>query len=78
MSTVEFILAVAFAYIALGVVWGVYFVIKGISRVDAVTADRAKAGWGFRLIILPGVIGLWPLTLWMWLRAARSLDGAHA
>lgn len=49
------------AYCASGVVFGTYFVTYGVNRLDP--AARS-AGWGFRLLILPGVIALWPWLFW--------------
>ena len=51
------------AYLGFGLVFAVPFVFKGANRIDPV----ALAGtWGFRLIILPGVVALWPLLLRRW------------
>jgi hypothetical protein len=53
-------------YAAAGVVFGIAFVARGVSRVDE---HAAGAGLGFRLIILPGVAALWPVLLRRWIRA---------
>jgi len=53
-------------YAAAGVVFGIVFVARGVSRVDE---HAAGAGLGFRLIIFPGVAALWPLLLSRWIRA---------
>ena len=45
--------------------FAIAFVIKGIGRVDPV-AEHAPLG--FRLIVMPGVIALWPLLLVRWMR----------
>lgn len=65
------------AYLAIGVAIGVPFVLLGVQRIDpsAVGATR-----GFRAIILPGVIALWPLILRRWRRGAarpRAERNAH-
>jgi hypothetical protein len=52
-------------YAAVGVLFAIAFVVKGVERVDPVAAG---AGWGFRLLILPGAAALWPLLLRRWLR----------
>lgn len=49
-------------YFAAGFLFALYFVFRGIGRVDAVAAQSTA---GFKLIILPGVMALWPL---MWRR----------
>jgi hypothetical protein len=56
-------------YLALGVLFAVPFVMRGAARVDP--AARG-AGWGFRLLILPGVAALWPLLARRWLSGATS------
>jgi hypothetical protein len=50
-------------YIALGVACAVPFVTIGVQRVDAAAAGSS---WGFRLLILPGTVLLWPLLLFRW------------
>ncbi|MEO7795655.1 MAG: hypothetical protein ABIV06_12870, partial [Thermoanaerobaculia bacterium] len=42
----------------------VAFLPRGIERVDS---GAPGSGWGFRLIVLPGVVALWPLLLRRWL-----------
>jgi hypothetical protein len=54
------------AYAAIGLGFGVAFVTAGVSRLDA---RAAGAGWGFRLLILPGAALFWPLLATRWLRA---------
>jgi hypothetical protein len=51
------------AYVAAGLVFAAAFVTWGVRRIDA----AARAGTlGFRLIILPGVVVLWPVLLIRW------------
>lgn len=52
------------AYAALGLLFAVAFVARGIERVDP---GAHASGWGFRLIVLPGVVAFWPLLLRRWL-----------
>jgi hypothetical protein len=54
------------AYIAIGVAFGLYFVFKGIARIDPAAAH---AGIAFRLLMLPGAVGLWP---WLLIRLVRA------
>lgn len=56
-------------YLFLGIVFAVPFLLRGVERVDP--AARG-AGVGFRLVVLPGVVALWPLLLRRW---RRSADG---
>lgn len=54
-------------YVATGVLVGVPFVLFGAQRID----PAARGGtWGFRLIILPGVVALWPLLAFRWITGA--------
>lgn len=54
------------AYLAIGAVFGVAFAFRLVDRVDP--AARG-AGWGFRLLIVPGAAALWP---WLLIRARRT------
>lgn len=53
------------AYSALGFVFGVAFLIRGVSRVDP---HAEGSGIGFRLIIFPGVAAFRPFLLSRWIR----------
>lgn len=57
------------AYAALGLLFAVCFVTRGAQRVDT---QAVGAGWGFRLLILPGVAAFWPLLLRRWLSGANE------
>lgn len=51
-------------YLGLGVLFVFPFQVKGIYVID----ENAKGGsMGFRLIIIPGIIALWPFLLKKWL-----------
>jgi len=54
-------------YLGLGVLFGIPFVIRGVNRIDPVAG---KSTWGFRLIILPGTVALWPMLARRWIRAS--------
>ena len=47
-------------YALIGLLFAVYFVIKGVGKIDP---NAAQGSWGFRLLILPGAAALWPLML---------------
>jgi len=61
-------------YAAIGVAFAVYLLARGLSRFDAAAAN---AGWGFKLLVLPGIVALWPL-LWGRLIAGRPLEERNA
>ena len=66
MLIAKLIVYSAAVYAAIGFLFSVWFVSIGVGRIDA--AARG-AGWGFRMLIVPGVAALWPLLF------ARSLRG---
>lgn len=58
-------------YAAIGTLFGVLFVWRGVDRIDAAANG---APWPFRLLILPGVVALWPMLALRWHRAIRTRD----
>jgi len=69
MEIVGWVLVASAIYAAIGLAVGAAFVAKGVGKVDPVAAH---ASIGFRLLILPGAAGLWPLMLAKWLRAGAE------
>jgi hypothetical protein len=69
---VAFFLEAVGLYAAAGFLFAVVFLAFGVARVDQ--AARGS-GLGFRLIIVPGVIALWPFLLVRWI-ARDSKRGA--
>jgi hypothetical protein len=65
-------LGILFVYLACGLAVGVPFVLRGV---DCVDASARRASLGFRLLILPGTVALWPVMLTKWIKAPRS--GGH-
>lgn len=64
------------AYLALGLPFAIAFAVRGVGVVD----PEAKASTrGFRLLVVPGAVALWPLLLRRWLAAtARPTErNAH-
>ncbi len=47
-------------YFILGVLFGIYFFVKGAARMDPLITESK---WTVRLLLLPGSIGLWPILL---------------
>ena len=68
MAFAEPILWIAFTYGVIGLLFALGFVTAGVGRVDA-AARRAPIG--FRLLILPGSLALWPVLLRKWMSATR-------
>ena len=65
MIAVAIILIIVAVYLAAGLLFAIPFVIKGVTQIDE-SAIGSK--WGFRLIIIPGVIVFWPVLLMKWMR----------
>lgn len=53
-------------YLAIGVLFAIAFVIKGIYKVDDAAA---YTGLGFKLILIPGITVFWPVLLNKWRKA---------
>lgn len=61
------ILAALGIYGLVGLMFSLAFVTLGAGQID----DRAReGGWGFRLLLIPGSIALWPYLAQRWWRAA--------
>lgn len=56
-------------YLAVGLIFAVAFIIKGLKMVDE---GAHGSGWGFRLIIIPGIVVFWPLLLRKWIAAVKK------
>lgn len=63
------LLGIVGLYVAAGLLVGLGFVLRGVNRVDAVARDSPMV---FRMVILPGCVGLWPVVLWMWIKAGKG------
>jgi hypothetical protein len=67
MGTIEAATAILGAlalYTGIGAVFAAAFLAAGAGRLDPAARD---GGFGFRLMILPGLIALWPLMLARWI-----------
>ena len=62
---VQVIFIIAALYFFAGALFAIFFLAKGIEKVDP-TAHGS--GLGFRIIIVPGVITLWPVLLIKWVK----------
>ena len=50
-------------YLVCGLVFAIPFALVGVKQVDP---HAAHGSWGFRLLIIPGTMALWPLLLRRW------------
>jgi hypothetical protein len=55
-------------YALLGIVFAPFFVTLGAGRIDPSVKQSSS---GFRLMIVPGVIALWPLLALRWARGVQ-------
>lgn len=56
-------------YVLLGFLFVFPFVFKGATQIDEAAHET---GWGFRLLIIPGTIALWPVLLKKWLNERQQ------
>jgi hypothetical protein len=63
-----FLIAVS-AYLAVGLAFALPFTCIGAQKIDP---QATRGSWGFRLLILPGAIALWPLLLRRWAFGIKS------
>ena len=50
-------------YLACGLVFAIPFVLIGVKKIDL---HALHGSWGFRVLIVPGTMALWPLLLRRW------------
>jgi hypothetical protein len=62
-------------YLGIGVVFAIAFVVSGVHRIDPVARN---SGSGFRIMILPGSVALWPLLLRRWIRRTPPPEERNA
>ena len=65
---INLLVMLALTYAGLGLLFALVFVILGVSKVDELAHG---SGPGFRLMILPGVVALWPLLLLRWVHGTK-------
>ncbi len=56
-------------YLIAGVAFAVPFVLRGCARLDPIAAHATP---GFRVLILPGSVLLWPILLMRWIRGGAA------
>jgi len=56
-------------YVLAGVMFAVFFALRGAARLDPLARDGT---WGFRLLLLPGAMMLWPVLGYRILRSRRA------
>ncbi|WP_299674207.1 hypothetical protein [uncultured Dokdonia sp.] len=66
---VQIIPTIILIYLAIGLVFGIYFFIRGAAQLDELIKDSK---WTVRLLLVPGAIGLWPLLLSRLLKPSKT------
>jgi hypothetical protein len=57
------------AYLTCGLTFAVAFALVGVKRIDP---RAAHGSWGFRVLMVPGTMALWPLLLRRWASGVRE------
>jgi hypothetical protein len=73
MTFASVLVLVLEVYAATGVAVALVFLTVGVGRVD----EAASHSYAFRVLLVPGVILLWPLVLIRWSQLSRRPDGQH-
>jgi Na+-driven multidrug efflux pump len=68
---VEILLIIAAVYLLMGVLFVIPFLMKGLKKVDEGAHGSTV---GFKIIIIPGVIVLWPMLLSKWMTNLNHED----
>ncbi|MGD9789159.1 MAG: hypothetical protein AB7Q00_07240 [Phycisphaerales bacterium] len=74
MSPMDFMLLTLSIYLAIGALLAIPLAFRGINSVDPAAANGSLP---FRLLIIPGLIALWPLMLRAHLRRHSRESAQH-
>ena len=69
LAIAQFVIGVVEAYAVVGVAFALMFLTRGVTRLDPRVAGAPKT---LRLLILPGIVALWPLFAWRWIAGAHE------
>lgn len=67
MALAEAIISALQFYAGIGLAISAAFLLFGVDRID----PDARGSYLFRILLIPGTIGLWPLVLYRWLVLER-------
>jgi hypothetical protein len=73
-TSAQAIVAVAGAYLVVGCLVAIVFVVFGIGRID----PAARGSFVFRMLLLPGLTLLWPAVVSRWFSLASGASGPVA
>jgi hypothetical protein len=66
---VEILLIVVGVYLLCGLVFAIPFVLVGAGKIDP---HATHGSWGFKVLIIPGTMFLWPLLARRWLKGIHE------
>ncbi|MEP6750501.1 MAG: hypothetical protein ABJB86_22380 [Bacteroidota bacterium] len=66
---IEIVLLLTTFYLFCGLVFAIVFVLQGLAVVDK---GARGSSIGFKIIILPGIVLLWPVLLKKWINAKST------
>ena len=69
MTLITILVSLFFAYLAIGLIAIIPLLWKGLPAIDP-TAKTST--WGFKLLVIPGMVGLWPLLLIRWIKTKKA------
>ena len=64
-----FLLGLTKTYLALGAIAACAFLLIGLERLE----PSARHSHAFRILLVPGLVLLWPMVLWRWRKGERPL-----
>lgn len=67
-TIISILLLMALLYVLVGLVFTAIFIFRGLEKIDEATQNASA---GFKIIIIPGCIVLWPFLLKKWIHASR-------
>ena len=62
-------------YLLVGLLFAVPFVLRGAKAIDP---SAAEGTWGFKLLVVPGVMVFWPVLLRRWMRTEGAPEERSA
>ena len=74
LDIARILVTLAGVYTAIGALFALAFAFVGAGRLDPVAKEGS---WGFRLLILPGALALWPRLAHRGLRGAGKPPAEH-
>ncbi len=75
VTIAQWAVALMGAYLLIGLLVAVPFVFAGVKRIDP---SAREGSLGFRLLILPGSVALWPVVLRRWRSGSAPPEECNA